>query len=84
MFNCCTSDCSAKTKSHLGFFVAMFLVVAIGGAAYLYLDNTVFAPVDAQQQTALNNPGLPHPPKSKMPGATAPAKPRVDAASDGK
>ena len=70
MSSCCKSNCSSNSgnrTSNLGFFVAMFFVVALGGTAYLYFDATVFSPVDAQEQTALNNPGMGHPPKGKRP-----------------
>lgn len=92
MSSCCKSNGSSNSatnrKSNLGFFVAMFFVVALGGTAYLYFDATVFAPVDAQEQTALNNPGVGHPPKNKRPTANSNAagantavngKPRTDA-----
>ena len=91
MSSCCTSNCSSKSKSHLGFFVAMFFVVALGGGAYLYFDATVFSPVDAQEQTTMHNPGVGHPPKGKRPsankgsvntsGSTA-GTPRTDAAGE--
>ena len=97
MSSCCKSNCStnanSKSKSNLGFFVAMFFVVALGGTAYLYFDATVFSPVDAQEQTALNNPGVGHPPKSKRPNPTngsantrnaAESTPRTDANDDEK
>lgn len=92
MSNCCKSNCSTKSntnsKSSLGFLVAMFLVVALGGGAYLYFDATVFSPVDAQEQTAMNNPGVGHPPKGKRSSASngatntngaSASKPRTDA-----
>lgn len=85
MSNCCKSNCStnsANRTSNLGFFVAMFFVVALGGTAYLYFDATVFSPVDAQEQTALYNPGVGHPPKGKRPTASnnaATGKTRTDA-----
>lgn len=90
MSNCCKSNCSTtsnpNSKSSLGFLIAMFLVVALGGGAYLYFDATVFSPVDAQEQTAMHNPGVGHPPKGKRPSASNGAtsgistgKPRTDA-----
>jgi hypothetical protein len=95
MSNCCKSNCSTNTnssrKSTLGFLVAMFFVVLLGGTAYMYFDATVFSPVDAQEQTAMNNPGVGHPPKGKRASsggnannsnAPAPAKPRTDANPD--
>ncbi len=86
MADCMKSDCGAKSGSHLGFFVAMLLLVAIGGGVYLYLDATVFSPVEQQVQTAQQNPGLPHPPKDKMNhGAKVDTgKPSADAITPGK
>jgi hypothetical protein len=70
MSNCAKMNCCTKSKSNIGFFVAMLCVVAIGGGTYLYLDATVFAPVDAQEQTTMNNPGVGHPPKNKRHNTT--------------
>jgi hypothetical protein len=55
-----------KPQSNLGFFLAMLVVVALGGGAYLYFDSTVFGPIEMQEQTAQQNPGVPHPPKDKL------------------
>ncbi len=86
MASCCNGKCD-NSKSHLGFFVAMLAVVAIGGGVYLYLDKTVFTPNELQQQTAAANPGTPHPPKDKMPGAKdakPDGRPEAAATTDGK
>ena len=88
---CCKSNCSNTKSSSLGFFVALLVIVAVGGGLYTYLDSTVFAPTEAQEQTAQQNPGMPHPPKNKMHGhradsaansaTTTPAKPSSNAST---
>ncbi len=87
---CCKSNCPNKKRSSLPFFATLLVVVAVGGGLYTYLDATVFAPTEAQEQTAMQNPGMPHPPKSKMHARrtesaststpTAPVKPSTNAA----
>ena len=64
---CCKSKCSnEKRSSRFAFLGTLLVIVAIGGGLYTYLDATVFAPTEAQEQTALFNPGIHRAPRSKM------------------
>jgi hypothetical protein len=63
-----------KGKSHVGFFVALLLIVAAGGAAYLYFNATELAPIEQQQATEAVNQPIGHPPK-KVADAVEPASP---------
>ena len=75
------AECCKKPMSHLGFFVALLVVVAVGGGAYLYFNSTVLTPVQEQVQTAQQNPGLSHPPKDKMPSKTEKPEPAPSASA---
>lgn len=53
-----------KEQSHLGFFVAMLAVAALGYGTWVLLDKYYFT-AQQQQVTADSNPSLPRPPKDR-------------------
>ena len=60
------SQNTVKPNGSLIFLVALLMVVAGGGAAYLYVSDNELTPVEMQEQTAAANQGRPHPPRSKL------------------
>lgn len=71
-----------KGKSHLGFFLAMLVVAAVGGAAVWYVNGQLSTSVDQQATEAANPPRPMHPKKDEakvVPTAGAAEKPAGEA-----
>jgi hypothetical protein len=61
------------SKSHIGFFAALLVVVAVAAGAFWYLNRDQSV---AALETAQANPGVGHPPKNdaaKKPGTASAA-----------